>query len=156
LAITVSTLLTKVRMKIRDTTSTEYPDSELIDCLNQAFDYLSAFLIRIKDGEMINSVEVTNGSLAKPDDFDSFVGAQMLYMEGDTIKTLSGSTATMRYYVAKSHVSATTDTILFKVSIEPLLIELTAIYALNRNEFDVTQDNALFEKHLALLQGGGS
>ncbi|MBP2644327.1 MAG: hypothetical protein H6Q67_2214 [Firmicutes bacterium] len=156
MATKVSTLLSAVRKKIRDTTTTEYPNEELIDCLNEAIDYMSSFLIRINDAEMIASKEVADGSITKPDNFDSFVGAQMLYMEGDTIKTLSGSTATMRYYATKDHVSVTTDSNPFKASIDPLLIELTAIYALNRNEFDATQDIALFEKHLGLLQGGGS
>jgi hypothetical protein len=154
---TVSSLLTAVRKKIRDTTSIEYPDAELIDYLNDAIDYISAFLIRIQDGEMIKSTTITDGSITKPSDFDSFVGAQMLYMDSDTIKTLSGSTAEMRYYATKNHVSATTDSSPFKVSVEPLLIELTAIYALNRNEYEIIQqDMVLFEKHLSMFQGGGS
>jgi len=152
---TVSTLLTVVRKKIRDTTSIEYQDSELIDFLNDALDYMSSFMIRIKDGESIKVVSVA-GNITKPDDFDSIVGSQLLYLENDSIKTLTGGTLMMRYYAMKPHVSTISDIVPFKASIEPLLAQLTAIYALNRNEFDVSQDQTLFEKQLSLLQGGGS
>jgi len=152
----VGKLFISIRKKIRDTTSIEYPDLELIDYLNDAIDYMSAYLIRIKDGETIKTATIdSTGIIAKPSDYDSLVGAQMLYLENDSIKTLSGDAATIRYYAMKQHVSSVSDIIPFKASIEPFLVQLTAIYALNRNEFNVTQDQALFEKQLSLLQGGG-
>lgn len=151
----VSNLLVSIRNKIHDVKKIEYEDAELIDCLNDAIDYMSLFLIRIADGEMIKSI-IVPGMIEKPSDFDSVVGAQSLYMENNYIKTLTGDPATMRYYATKQHISDTTDAIPFKSSLEPLLAELTAIYALNRNEYDITQDMALFEKKLAIMQGGGS
>lgn len=154
----VSDLLTLIRYRINDTTSVttdrEFADTELLEYLNNAYTYLSHFLIGRKDPEMITSASVADtGSV--PSNFHSFVGEVPAWIDGGVFHTY-GSTVTLRYYATKALATATTDTVPFMDSRASVLAQLASIYALNRLEYNVDMDKALMEACLALYGGGAS
>jgi len=150
----VSELLVRIRQHISDVDAIEYEDAELYGYINDGIRYLSAILITARDPECVSEITVSSDT-ALPDDFFALAGQFPIYIANGTIKLLysAGGPVDVRYFASKPSVSAVDDLIPFKDVFMGILARIIAIYALNRNEFDCTQDLALLDRELQAFTG---
>lgn len=140
----VSELLAMVRRQIYDVNSLEYTDAELISYLNSAISILGYELIRVDAPDTTAEVTVSVQGAAKPSDFAQWAGRYPLTISGGLINCYGTLPITARYYKKPAMMTATNNTLPFDNDVyNHLLAQLTAIMALNRNEYEVSQDSAL-------------
>ena len=123
---------------------------ELINYLDRAVDTYSKRQASAGDIRFMKRATITNGGTL-PSDFIMFCGVVPVTVEAGTTNFF-GSTGTMpiRYFARLPYVSSygENDALPYEHEYEVVLAALAAIYALNKHEFEVSQD-------LALLGMGG-
>lgn len=140
----VSDFLTLVRARIRDNYSLEYPDVELIGYINDAISYWSSCSITNKDKLSVKILTV-NPSVSVPSDFAKFAGTYPVYILNKVIYSTDNDNVSCKYYAFDNHISASSDILNYDSATISVLLQLTCIYALNRNQFDVTTDTSLLK-----------
>ena len=156
---TIANLLWRVRERITDTDVIEFENIELVGYLNDAIDWLSLQLIQSRAPEMVTNLTIAEGATV-PLTYHSLCGIYPVEITGNVCSILDGSTSVpIRYFATKSHVSYISESGYFnpmyspfKPAYDTMLIQRTAILALNRNADDVSQD----EKILTQQAAGGA
>lgn len=148
----INDLVARVRILINDQNKLEYSDPELIGYINDAIGYLSTYLISAKDPEMVSEINVAEGGIV-PTNFCSFSGSYPVYIVDNTFKLYDPTTPfTARYFASKQTTNTRNSTFPFKDIYIPVVIRLASIYALNRNEFNITQDNTIIVDMLNMIK----
>ena len=70
----VSEALQDLRFKIHDKDIIEMTDDELVNCLNEAIQYVSAFLVGRNSPIMVKDMEVTDEETTLPENFVKTAG----------------------------------------------------------------------------------
>jgi len=147
-----ASVLDEVRPRINDLDGIVYTDGELISYLNTAIDYLNGYLIGLKKPEMIQEISIADGTPV-PIDWDTFAGQYPAYIIQDTLKLFEGhERVTVRYFSLMPHVTTVSDVVLFKMRYKSILVHIVAMYALNRNEYDISQDKELLNDLLQVTR----
>lgn len=161
----VRNLLDEVRRQIADVEKVEYTDAELIGYINDGLRFISNELIRLNSPLLIKFVNLTlsNGEATLPSDFVK--EEAVLDAQGNNLvsvppakiadpksykiignKLYSGNkSVTLFYYAPFQLVSGLDDLIPVPVWMESLLKEIVVFLALNRNEFNVSVEQALIQ-----------
>lgn len=159
---TIADLLWRVRERITDTNlngaDNEFTNTELVGYLNDAIDWLSLSLIQAKDPEMIQEITIADSDTI-PLNYHSLCGIFPVTITGNVFNILDGSASvSIRYFSTKNHINYVAAAGYYDPMYSPykpvhdtLLIQRTAILALNRNADDISQD----EKILAQQVAGG-
>lgn len=119
--MTVNEMLILARQRLGDMQKTMYSDTELIYCLNQAIDRVSAELANNFDPEITQTMVINGQEVVKrPDNFISFQGqypVQLNYNDGEPMMQhldpeFDGELE-IRYFATMNHVKSLTDEIPF-------------------------------------------
>lgn len=147
--MTQKQLLALVRKLINDEQATGFTEGgnleepegtqELLNYLDRAVDEYSKHIQYIKHMTVINGANL-------PDDFLDFCGAVPIDVNGRTMTYYGeASTLPVRYFARLPYVTSYSenDVLPYKHDEEMKIAALAAIYALNKQEFNVSQDVAL-------------
>jgi hypothetical protein len=146
-------IIDEVRDLLSDADEIAYQPDALLQNLNSAIYLLNRFLINANSSEMIKELAITN-EMAVPADFaNRYAGTYPVCISDGKFQILDDSpTMTVRYYAVKPLVSSASSTVAFPDSYRPVLTQATAIYALNGNEYDISQDKGLLNDLLAVTK----
>jgi len=148
----VSDLLTKVRLRIRDKDSVEYTDNELLGYVNDAILLIGYELIAMQDAEMIVDLSLESASTLKPANFLRFTGALPVMVQGNNLVVYGKLPCITRYFKKPTLVSTIDETLPFtNEGYNQIMTQIVSMIALNRNEFDVSQDKALIDEVRKLI-----
>lgn len=153
--MTQKQLVALVRKLISDEQATGYTEGgnleepegtqELINYLDRAVDAYSRQQASAGNIRFMKRATITNGG-ALPNDFIMFCGVVPVTVEGG-VTNFFGSTGTMpiRYFARLPYVSAYAETAALPYihEDEVMLAAIAAVYALNKHEYEVSQDLAL-------------
>ena len=159
--MTQKQILALVRKLIADEQATGFTEGgnleepegtqELINYLDRAVDAYSKRQAAVKDINFMKKATIRNGGKL-PDDFIAFCGAVPVNVDGGTT-TFYGETSTLpiRYFARLPYVSSygENDELPYEHDDEITIAALAAIYALNKHEYEISQDLYL------LGMGGG-
>ena len=167
--MTKTEMLAMVRRFIADEQATGFTESstgnnleepegeeELYMYLDRAVDEYSKRLVSQRDLRLVKQMTVNSGGLL-PSDFISFCGAVPVIIEGKNIRYFGESTTIpVRYFARLPYVTSYSDTTTLPYDNDQAMTitALAAIYALNKHEFNVSQDLMLLG--LGATQNGGS
>ena len=153
--MTRSQMLAMLRKVINDEQATgfteggnlEQPEGtqELIHYLDRAVDEYSKCQAVSKDIRLMKTMNVTSGSKV-PDDFLALCGAVPVNINSNVINFYGeGSPMTVRYFARLPYVSSYSDSAALPYEHDQYMniLSLAAAYALNKHEFNVSQDLAL-------------
>ena len=138
----VSAFLTKLRLRIRDEYKVEYTDDELIGYLNDALAYWDSTRIVSADPLRLKSLTV-NPNATVPTDFAKWAGTYPVYIQNGNVYSASGDSVACKYYAYSTSFASTSDNINLPNPEISILLQLSTIYALNKNQFDVSTDTSL-------------
>ena len=163
--MTIQDLINQIRYQVNDTDKIEYTDSELIEYINQAQNYISKIAINHRFKGLINQsdLSLSDGKATLPADF---VKEHKVKAGGKLLKSVSVSEdvdiysykiigneiysgnekITLYYFHFYPTYTVVTDTIQIPRIFENLLREIVIYLALNRTDI-----NASFEIQLAKL-----
>ena len=148
----VTDFLLQLRREIKDVQNVGYTDSELIQFTNAAIQEVNLLLVKAKDPFMASDITIANG-MAVPGDFLSMVGVVPVHINGGLFVIDDGSLSIpARYWKKLSYVAAMDDTMPLPDWYMPVISRAAAIFALNRNEYQIDQDKGLMSDIAALLE----
>jgi hypothetical protein len=140
-----------IRQRASDMNKLNLTDAEILENINTIIRYLSLVLISKHSPVMIASEEVADYT-AIPLGFHSFVGAHPAYTEGNIIRLYDPTTTfTIRYFQSMPEISSLSATLPFEDMYKDVIVEGALILCLNKDEFDVSFENTLYEKIAGLL-----
>ena len=146
--MTKTEMLTKLRILLSDAQEVGYPeDSELLDYLDRATVYYSERMIAVKDPSMLKKMDVV-GCLALPNDFVALAGQHPVQITGRHMDYYGDVPYRVTYWanlVLPSSLALDSDVIPHTSAQDAIILELARVFALNRNEYDLTQDLTLNE-----------
>ena len=153
--MTQKQILALVRKLINDEQATGFTEGgnleepegtqELLNYLDRAVDEYSKQQASVKNVKFIKRMTVSNGANL-PDDFLDFCGAVPINLEGRTMYYYGeASTLPVRYFARLPYVTSYGENVNLPYSHddEMKIAALAAIYALNKQEFNVAQDVSL-------------
>ena len=148
----VTDFLVQLRREVKDVQNVGYTDLELIQFTNAAIQEVNLLLVKAKDPFMAADITITGG-MAVPDDFLSPVGVVPVHINGGLFVIDDGSASVpARYWKKLPYVAAMDDTMPLPDWYMPVISRAAAIFALNRNEYQIDQDKGLMSDIAALLE----
>lgn len=146
-----SDAMSVIRQRANDMDKINYTDAEILENINSAVRYLSQILINRKSPEMISTETVVDYT-AVPSGFHSFVGSPPAYREGDVIRTYTGAESVdMRFWQYRHSLASLTDYMPFPDEYFDALVTTALMITLLTDEFDVSAEQAMFDKIAELL-----
>ena len=146
--MTKTEMLTKLRILLSDAQEVGYPeDSELLDYLDRATVYYSEQMIAVKDPSMLKKMDVV-GCLDLPNDFVALAGQHPVQITGRHLDYYGDIPYRVTYWanlVLPSSLALDSDVVPHTSAQDAIILELARVFALNRNEYDLTQDLTLNE-----------
>lgn len=143
----VDAFLAKLRPMIFDSGGVGYSDSELIDYINAGI--LAHCNDCIRNGHasfLLKEVRFQYGDTA-PDDVLAWAGQFPMEIHNGQVVPYDGSVVA-KYYAHPGSVASTDDEIPIPNTHIPRLLSVVTALALNRNEYDISQDAAIANRML--------
>jgi hypothetical protein len=155
-------IIKRIRELISDKDGIEFETSAVVGFLNSAIAWLSLQLIQNNNVEMIKEIVITDGANV-PNDYIKPCGLYPVKKTGNTFRFLDDSeTLEFQYFANRPYITVNEADVflptysVFKPIYDAVLIQKTAILALNRDEYDITQDEALLAQSLQAIGVIGS
>lgn len=155
----VSEVIADIREEANDI-SNEYSNKQLMRYINSAIQQVSLLLINHGSYLMIEEKLFRNGD-SLPKNFSKFAGfypVQVNSMKIEFIDSAYNSTGmALKFFATKPNVTDEAGNMPFEHdAVNSIIIQSATIMALNRNEFDVTQDLGLCEQLKQVLVAAGT
>lgn len=122
----------------------EYNEQAFLYRLNSALHYTAVLLMNAGSPLLVKEADMADGEDV-PSDFVRTVGLYPVALTGRTLSYIDGSTSMkVRYYAEPARITSTSGAMPFALdSLNDFVVRVAAMFALNRNEFDITQDKGL-------------
>lgn len=153
--MTRSEMLTKLRVSLSDEQKVGFPsDDELLGYLDRATIYYSEHMISAKDPSMLKRLPVV-GCMELPDDFVALAGLHPVQITGRHMDYYGEQPYQIIYYATMSLPSSfgVDEEITHPFGADIIILDLGRAFALNRNEYDLSQDLKLIEGWQASAKG---
>jgi hypothetical protein len=135
-----------LRQHLNDEQRVEWPnDTELAAWLDRAANFLSDLLIADRDPTMTAEFVVRADGSPLPEDFTAFVGNEPVSVTGRVAKPLAGDDRWTRYWARLARFSRlpSAEESPYTPAQESLIVDIARMFALNKNEYDISQDMTL-------------
>ena len=135
--------------------SDEYSRAECIDFLNTAIHEVSGLLIAARSPMMVREILLHDGE-SVPAHYVSSAGQYPMRITGQTVQFVDPALTEMRfrYFATMPPLEGETGDLPFAhEALNDYVLKVATLYALNRNEYDLTQDRALSDEFRAILTG---
>lgn len=156
----VKTAIDQFRLILHDLYGNyEYDNYHCLMRLNSAAQYTSSLLVQLNSPLVIKEEEFESGG-SLPGNFLKTCGVYPLKRTGNTVSFLDGQERmVIRYFVSVPKIEEDTEDMPFEHdAINDFVVRTAAKYALNRNEFDISQDQNLLnelQNSMAEAMGNG-
>ena len=147
----VSEAIFDLRSKVNDKEVVEYTDEELLANINEAIQYVGAYLISQKSPLAVEEFVIDEKEFETPRNFTVTAGTFPIKITGNKGILLDEPPLTVRYFATYQDLTYEDEMPYNHAGLWPIIIKLASIYALNRNEFNIQQDKALLDEVNAQL-----
>lgn len=142
----VSDAILDLRNKTNDKDEIGLDDNELLAYLNEAIQYVSAYLISANSPIMVRSMVVNESPFALPDGFVRVVGVQPIRITGNNAELIDDAPMTIRYYASNDLVRIVDDMPFDHVALNQIVVKLAGIYVQNQHSLNIQQDKVLLDE----------
>ena len=143
---TINKFLSKIRIRLKDTSKSSFSDYELLEYLNDAIHFLSCELIAQRDEGMLKETNLKKGDIL-PENFVDFAGEFPVYINNGVINFHLNETENIKItYWAKYDELNLDSKIPFPAYYDLYIIQLTCIYALSRDNGGVPANDNIVER----------
>lgn len=150
----VSTAVSRIKSATHDI-SDEYPTEECIGFINTAIQQVSSLLIGARWPTLAKEVEIHEGE-SLPSNYMGPCGTYPIRMTDGKAHILDGSEfIRFRYFATPPAVETEDDDLPFDHdAINDVIVKAAIILALNENEYDISQDNAILSALQQAISSG--
>lgn len=140
----ISEIIQIIRNRLNDRDGVgDFEDDQLVDYLNQAISYISAYLVTTMNPLMVKSATLNDGD-ELPEDFIKTCGNFPMLVEGRTVELFNPKKPLdIKYYFQLPKVDMEDDFPLKDLQSSNLAIQLAVIFCMNQQRIDVGQDQAI-------------
>ncbi len=145
--MTRAEMITMLRVLLCDAQAVGYPtDGELLEYLDRATIYYSEQMIAVKSPDMLKRMPVV-GCMELPGDFVALAGQHPVQITGRHMDYYGDVPYQITYFARLPLPSgyAETDEVAHPLGADSVILDLARAFALNRNEYDLSQDLKLVE-----------
>jgi len=140
--------------------SDEYSNDRCIEFLNTATQQIAGLLCAAKWPPMVKEMQLHDGD-SLPDNYMHACGTFPIRVTNGTVAFLSsgyGEVIRFRYYASPDFIELASDSMPFEgyEQIQEVIVKTAIIFALNENEYDITQDTAIRQELLQAIAAGMS
>lgn len=135
--------------------SDEYSRAECIDFLNTAIHEVSGLLIAARSPMMVREILLHDGE-SVPAHYVSSAGQYPMRITGQVVRFIDPmmSEIRFRYFATMSPLDDETGDLPFPHdALNKYVLKIAVLHALNRNEYDISQDKALADEFRSILTG---
>ena len=135
--------------------SDEYSRAECIGFLNTAIHKVSGLLIAARSPMMVREILLHDGE-SVPTHYVASAGQYPIRITGQMVQFVDPSMDEIRfrYFATMPPLEGETGDLPFAhEALNDYVLKVATLYALNRNEYDLTQDNALADEFRSILTG---
>ena len=135
--------------------SDEYSRAECIGFLNTAIHEVSGLLIAARSPMMVREILLHDGE-SVPTHYVASAGQYPIRITGQMVQFVDPSMDEIRfrYFATMPPLEGETGDLPFAhEALNDYVLKVATLYALNRNEYDLTQDNALADEFRSILTG---
>ena len=145
---TINKFLSKIRIRLKDTSKSSFSDYELLEYFNDAIHFLSCELIAQRDEGMLREKNFKKGELQCTEQEKLyFAGEFPVYINNGVINFHLNETENIKItYWAKYDELNLDSQIPFPAYYDLYIIQLTCIYALSRDNGGVPADGNIVER----------
>ena len=138
--MTLTEMVARLRIRLNDTQSVEFSDTELEDYIADAIQAVHAMRIQLGDSRIIKSATVTT---TLPADWAAWVGQVPLKVTGTTV---TGGPQTVRYFASATIPSAGDDTLDVPTILIPSVLNYAVLQGRLRLGLDIDQESPMTQK----------
>ncbi|MCD8233238.1 MAG: hypothetical protein LUC51_02450 [Cloacibacillus porcorum] len=145
--MTRTEMVTKLRTQLCDTQAVGFPDdSELLEYLDRGTIYYSEHMIAARSPDMLRKMAVV-GCTELPDDFVALAGQHPVQITGRHMDYYGEVPYQVMYFARLPLPSGykPDEPVDHPLGADTVIIDLARAFALNRNEYDLSQDLKLVE-----------
>lgn len=156
--MTRAEMIAMLRIQLCDTQAVGFPDDgELLGYLDRATVYYSEQMIAAKSPDMLRKMAVV-GCTELPDDFVALAGQHPVQITGRHMDYYGDVPYQITYFARLPLPSgyAADAEVVHPPGADSVIIDLARAFALNRNEYDLTQDLKMVEVWQAAAKGARS
>ncbi len=135
--------------------SDEYSRAECIDFLNTAIHEVSGLLIAARSPMMVREILIHDGE-SVPAHYVASAGQYPMRITGQTVQFVDPSMDEIRfrYFATMPPITDEEGDLPFPHgALNDYVLKIAILHALNRNEYDLSQDKALADEFRAILTG---
>ena len=150
----VTEALKDLRFKIHEKDIITMTEDEVVNCLNEAIQYVSAFLISRNSPILVDDITIDEAEITLPENFVKTAGLFPVKISGNKMKWLdyeAGSSINVRYFASCPAVTVNDEMPFSHDALNQIVIKLAAIYCGNQLESEISQDKALLDEINAAL-----
>ncbi len=151
-------MVIRLRQQLFDDQAVGWPfDDELLAHLDHGADYLSALYIKNKDPIMLKRITIEDGA-ALPDDWVAFMGSVPVAITGRVCELYDEKPVAAFYWSNFPYPSRFEEGAEMSYTHEQalLIIDMGRMFALNKNEYDLSQDVTLMDRvHSSMAKSRG-
>lgn len=150
----VSTAVARIKAATHDI-SDEYPTEECIGFINTAIQQTAALLIAARWPSLAKEVDIHDGD-SIPENYMGPCGTYPICMTEGKAEILDGSDfVKFRYFATPKAVESEDEDLPFNHdAINDVVVKAAVILALNENEYDISQDNAILTSLQQAISSG--
>lgn len=138
--------ISDIRSKTNDRDEIGLDDEEILAYLNEAIQYVSAYLIGSNSPMMVRNLTVSESSFVLPKGFVRVVGVQPLKITGNEAELLEEPPFTFRYFTSSPFVGIGDDMPFEQLALNQVVIKLASIYVQNQHSLNIQQDKVLLDE----------
>lgn len=139
----VTEAITEIRNKINDRDAVGLDDSELLSYLNEAVQWISAYMIGAYAPDLVREEIVDDDEFTLPINFARFCGNYPVKRTGLTAELLVEPPMKVRYFVSYPTLTEDDEMPFNHIALTQIAIKKACEYAQNQEKLDIQQDKML-------------
>lgn len=149
----VEEALYAIRNKINDRDEIGLDDDEILSYLNEALQYISAYMISVNSPLLTKSETINSKTFELPTNFVRFAGMFPVKVEGRIGELLESAPVNVKYFLSIDEVKSTSNMPFTQLALNQVAIKLACIYAQNQQGLNVQQDKVLLDEINGAIAG---
>lgn len=142
----VTEAILNIRDKVNDRDVIEYTDEELLNNLKEAAQFVGTYLVSVNSPMAVDEFVIKSEEFDVPKNYTKSAGYYPIKVTGKKGVLLDKPPLKVRYFATCKDLDFEDEMPYNHEGLWQIMIKLAAIYALNRNEFNVQQDKALLDE----------
>ena len=142
----VQNAIDEIRLKINDRDEIGLDDDELLNYLNEAVQFISAYMVSFRSPQLVREAVVEDETYTLPENFAQFCGGYPIKQTGSVVQLLDDPPLKLRFFVSYPILSEEDEMPFNHIALTQVAIKIASVYANAQERLDISQDKTLVQE----------